>query len=195
MEIRTCNAELRAEGNHIIGLAAPVWDGSPGSEYRLWDHTYERFAPGAFREHLATNPDIKCRIEHKKTIARTSAGTLRVWEEARGIAYDACPPDTAVVRDLKADIESKNISGSSFAFEPIDIEWTTDGKKDIRLIRKAKIYDVAPTEAPAYSGSTLGLRHELRSEERAKLEQERDDYRARLETEKRLARIEQLLTK
>lgn len=59
----------------------------------------ERILPGAFKKSLANGADIRSLIDHDncKLLGRTSAGTLRLSEDAKGCASRwTCPtPATA----------------------------------------------------------------------------------------------------
>lgn len=192
IEKRTNKGNVSSEGNRIKGTASPVYDGTPGTEYDLFGDgsTYERFAPGAFDSHLATNPDVVCLFNHNAdhVLGRTP-DTLRLTADQSGLHYSVDLPDTTTAKDLKTSIARGDIRGSSFAFRPTEVEWTRDGAKDIRLIRAATVHDVSPVTTPAYGGSSCGLRS---AEERQAIEKERDEYRAKIDTDKRLARWESL---
>jgi len=62
----------------------------------------ERIAPEAFRRILATNPDVVCLFNHdmNSVLGRTSAGTLRLSEDRKGLAFECDLPNTTVGRDL-----------------------------------------------------------------------------------------------
>lgn len=190
MERRFSSGKVDVKGQKIVGLASPVYDGTPGTQYQLWPGTFERFAPGAFSKHLATDPDVVATYNHQaaQVLGRKHGGTLELRYDSRGLHYEASPAETSYVADLRANIAAGNLGGSSFTFHPERVEWQRDGGSEIRLITEAKIFEVAAVVSPAYGGSSVGVR----SEERAALEQEKVDYFARLETEKRLARMEQL---
>lgn len=187
---RRAGMEVRSVGNSIVGTTAPIYDGTPGTQYELWDGTVERIAKGCFDECLRNNPEVKCMVDHKECIARTSAGNLKLTSTARGIVWEATPPNTTTTQDLRLNIEAGNVKGSSFGFIPQVIEWGREANNEIRLIKKAIIFDVSPivNGEPAYGASSVSLR----SDERAVIEKERDDYRARLETEKRLAKLDEI---
>ena len=187
MERRQFETRVTADGGKIVGLASPCYDGSAGSEYHLFDNTYERFAPGAFDAHLASNPDVVGLFNHNPdhVLGRTSAGTLQLRADAKGLHYVIDPPDTQVARDLKVSMARGDIKGSSFAFVPDDVAWQRDGSKDIRLIRSAKLFDVSVVTQPAYGSSNC----KLRAEDRAALEQERNKW----ESDLRFAQYEKMM--
>lgn len=174
------------QGKYVEGLASPYYDGSSGSEYRLWDNTYERFHKGS---HVIAE-DVIGTIDHDRSriLGRVQADTLELWTGKDGLHYRAAPANTSYYQDLKANIEAGNYAGSSFTFEPTQVEWTFEGDKEIRNIMKANIYEVAAVVDPAYRNTSVGVR----SDERRAIEQEREDYRAKLETEKRLQKLDNM---
>jgi HK97 family phage prohead protease len=191
MNRRNTKTEVRMDegGKTIRGTASVTYDGSPGTEYQLWERTYERIMPGAFDAHLKTEPDVMCRVNHdsNQILARTSAGNLELKADKDGLHYTATPPDTTAARDLKANIQAGNVFGSSFAFEPDGpegVEWKEEEDRTVRYIRKAKLYDVAPVTDPAYRDTTAYVR----GAERTFLEGE-------LETHKRHLRLERIKAK
>lgn len=193
IEKRYHPTEVRSLGGRIVGTASPAYNGQPGTQYMLWEGAYERFAPGAFDDHLRTQPDVVALFNHNRdwVLGRTP-GTLSLRADGNGLHYEISPPDTQVARDVLTSIGRGDLRGSSFAFIPDDVEWFDEGENEIRLIKKAKLYDVSVVTTPAYDGSSTSLRS---AEERKAIEQERNDYRAKLETEKRFARLETLVGK
>lgn len=192
IERRNTQAQITHTGNKLQGLASPVYDGTDGTQYQLMENVYERFADGAFTDFLKGNPDVVALWNHdaNHVLGRTP-NTLSLRTDKQGLYYEIDLPDTQTARDIKTGIARGDIRGSSFAFQPTKVEWLTEGQNDIRLIRSARLFDISPVTKPAYGSTSVGLRSD--SERRA-IETERDEYRARLETEKRLARINTLLS-
>lgn len=186
MERRFAQVEVRAKDGKITGTASPTYNGSPDTEYELWEGTYERFSAGAFDNHLESKPDIVGLFNHDpNAVLGRTPDTLKLRTDSKGLHYEIDPPDTQVARDLMTSIARGDIRGSSFAFTADDVEWRLDGGKSVRLIKRAKLYDVSVVTSPAYGGSTC----HLRSSDKATLERERDEY----ESAKRFAKFEQLM--
>jgi HK97 family phage prohead protease len=191
MERRYSKTTVRNDGGKIRGTASVTYDGSAGSEYELWDGVVERIAPGAFDRHLAEAPDVVALFNHDANLVLgRTPDTLRLRADKHGLHYEIDPPDTILAKDLLKSIERGDIRGSSFAFIPTDVEWLTDGAKDVRLVREARLYDVSPVTTPAYSGTSVGVRS---AEDRSRLEDERANYKARLESERRFNRLDEIL--
>jgi HK97 family phage prohead protease len=187
IERRNFAGHISGDGNHLTGLASPVYNGNPNTQYELFEGCVERFAPNAFDAHLKEQPDVVALWNHDSNVVLgRTPNTLRLRTDSQGLHYEIDLPDTTAARDLKVSVSRGDVKGSSFAFVPTDVEWTTDGKLDVRLIRGAKLYDVSPVTSPAYSGSSTHLRS---TDERRAIEKERDEYKAKIETEKWLAKI------
>lgn len=78
----------------------------------------EKIEPGFFRKALETC-DVVDLFNHDANyiLGRMSAGTLRVWEDNKGLAYECIPPDTQTINDLVlTPIKRGDIKGNSFGF-------------------------------------------------------------------------------
>jgi len=122
----------------------------------------EMIMPGAFDDVLQN--DVRAYFNHDPNflLGRTSAGTLKLGVDEKGLKYELDIPNTSVGRDLKENMRLKNITQSSFAFTlgkgGDSWERGKDGS-DIRLIHKInRLYDVSPVSLPAYpSADNLAL--------------------------------------
>jgi HK97 family phage prohead protease len=156
-------------GRSIVGLAAVFWDGSPDSQYTLYEddqlRIVERIHPSAFDAALRRGDDVIAVLNHDENqlLGRVSSGTLALKVDPRGLAYTIDPPDTTLSRDVRALIASGDISGSSFAFRPEQEEWDEEQLPDgrtqvVRELRGVRLFDVSPVVRPAYPTTTAGLR-------------------------------------
>lgn len=157
--------EVRDEGQSpkIRGYAAVYYDGTPESEYRLWEGAVERIMPGAFDHALRSeDDDVVALFNHNPSLilGRRQAGTLRLSEDSRGLIYEIDPPDTQVGRDLVASLRRGDVRGSSFMFGVRDESWTKDGPRDVRELRSVTLHDVGPVTFPAYEATSAGVRSE-----------------------------------
>ena len=85
----------------------------------------ERIAPGAFKKALKTS-DVRALFNHDSNIilGRTSAGTLELKEDKKGLHMSVTPPDTQLVRDMVlAPIERGDITQQSFSFTVKSDDW------------------------------------------------------------------------
>ena len=122
----------------------------------------EKIMPGAFDDVL--DNDVRAYFNHNPDylLGRTSAGTLRLSVDNKGLRYELDIPDTTVGRDLKENMRLGNITQSSFAFtigKNGDSWERGENGNDIRIINKVnRLYDVSPVSLPAYpSANDLAL--------------------------------------
>lgn len=163
--------EIRAKDGGkpaIEGYGALHYDGTPDTEYVLWDDAYgravERVIEGAF-EPSYRDDDVRGMYNHEKILARTTAGTMRLAVDKRGLRYEIDAPDTSVGRDVVESIRRGDVTGSSFAFSipPEGQRWTETTDKDgkvqaIRELLKVTLFDTGPVDFPAYANTTTAVR-------------------------------------
>ena len=147
----------------IVGYASRFYDGTPGTQYRLFEGAYERIQRGAFDRALKERHDARGLFNHSpdNLLGRVSNGTLRLETDRRGLKYtidvDAADPDhQRVVRK----IQRGDLSGSSFSFTipPGGDRWVREGKIEIREITDLQLYDVGPVTMPAYQATSADVR-------------------------------------
>lgn len=156
--------EPRAEGEspRIVGYGAVFYNGTPESEYRLFDDLIERVMPGAFARAIGANADIFGLFNHdaSEVLGRTRNRTLKLSIDSRGLAYDITPPDTSKARDVVELLRRGDVTGSSFSFQATKVAYVRgkDGQPDIRELHEVELFDVGPVTFPAYAGTEAGLR-------------------------------------
>ncbi|MFG2670846.1 HK97 family phage prohead protease [Streptomyces sp. NPDC048445] len=153
-------AEDGTEGARFSGYASVFNSRTAIGNPLRWGF-YEEIAPGAFTKTLSEG-DARMLIDHDSyyVVSRSSAGTLSLSEDARGLAVDsALDPELSYVRDLTANLRNGNVSGMSFGFFVIKDEWNTetievDGadpvEVDVRVIREVRLIEVSAVTFPAY---------------------------------------------
>jgi len=151
--------EARADNaiQKLVGYAARF-----ASETVIAGLFREVIAAGAFGEALAKS-DVRALFNHDANqlpLGRTSAGTLRLTEDDRGLTYEVTLPDTTLARDLYASVKRGDVRESSFAFTVADEEWAyPKGELPLRTIRKVEeLFDVSPVTWPAYDTTTVSAR-------------------------------------
>jgi HK97 family phage prohead protease len=150
---RRAAVEFRRDGRRLVGYAA-VFDALA----KVADFT-EKVAPGAFRATLESGADVVALVDHDigKLLARTKSGTLRLAEDARGLAFDLDLPDTQLGRDTLALAERGDLGGASFGFivEPGGDTW--QGRE--RTLRRVKLVDVSIVQSfAAYPQTSVSWR-------------------------------------
>lgn len=149
--------ELRAvegEPRRLVGYAAVF-----NQRADIMGLFQEQIAPGAFRDAIGRD-DVRALFNHDPNIVlgRTSAGTLKLDEDERGLRYDIDPPDTSNGRDVSTLVARGDVQGSSFSFEVEAESWDRTGDMPVRTITSAKLYDVGPVTFPAYEQTTVSVR-------------------------------------
>jgi HK97 family phage prohead protease len=181
-------AEVRIENGarepRIVGYASVFYDGTPSTEFRLWDDMVERIMPGAFDKTLRARDDVRALFNHDPNmiLGRTSAKTLSLSVDKRGLHYDVEPGDTTVAEDVVKHIRRGDVTGSSFGFRVTDQTWRTEDKIEIREIRGVELLDVGPVTYPAYEGTDS----QVRKEELAEIRSAHEAWRAGRSSQKQL---------
>ena len=150
----------------------------------------ERFEAGAFGQTILED-DIRALVNHDPNyvLGRNQANTLTLSETASGLSIVNIPPDTQWARDLLVSMRRGDITQMSIGFETKDAEWETQDGEDVRVIKRAKLWDVSVVTFPAYTSTSASVRAaELVYEQRkAALEQEHQaGSRGQHEQEQRL---------
>lgn len=194
IERRNCDAgEIRMDGDgddrRMVGYAAVFYrEGDPSTEYWLWDGAVERIMPGAFDD--ISGDDVRALFNHDPSLllGRSTAGTLSLSVDDKGLRYEITPGDTTASRDVQAHLERGDLSGSSFGFRVQKEEWVRgDDAIDIRHIRSVSTFDVGPVTYPAYGGTESGIR---KAGESAEARANYDAWKAeQAEADARAARI------
>lgn len=163
-------------GRPVIRGHAAVFD----SRARILPDLYEVIQRGAFSAGLA-DADVRALFNHNPDIVlgRSKSGTLRLHEDARGLAIEIDPPDTQAARDLMTSMERGDIDSMSFAFRVRrpggdKFEELEDGSC-LRTLLAVDVRDVSPVTYPAYEDTDVSVaRSELR-EFRAAASDESDE--------------------
>ena len=150
------NADMRVEstGKSVRGYAA-VFD----SVSEDLGGFVEYIEPRAFDKVM--DDDCRCLFNHDYNylLGRTSAGTLKIWTDERGLGYEAILPDTSYAKDLAVLMERGDVTQSSFAFMVDQDRWEVDDEGNYtRYIESvSRLIDVSPVVLPAYSDATSEL--------------------------------------
>lgn len=157
LETRTLSRKLEvraADSGKTIGGYAVVFN----SETDIGGYFREVIAPGAFRDTLSG--DVRALIDHNsgRVIGRTTAGTLRLSEDATGLACEIDLPDTTDGQDLATLIARGDISGMSFGFEVTKQTWDETGDVPVRTIEAVNLFEVSVVAFPAYPDTTIAMR-------------------------------------
>jgi len=147
---------ISATADKISGYASVFYDGSPKTEYKIGPNHYERISRDAFTGSIQNKKDVIASYDHKydQVLARTSAGTLNLSIDSKGLryefAYDGTDPDH---QRCLAKIKRKEVVGSSFTGKSLNELWTKENDRFIKTITEIDLMEVAPVVFPAYSGT------------------------------------------
>ena len=150
------NADMRVEstGSSIRGYAAVF-----NSVSEDLGGFVEYIEPRAF-DNVMDN-DVRALFNHdfNYLLGRTSAGTLKIWTDERGLGYEAQLPDTSYAKDLAVLMERGDVTQSSFAFMVDQDRWEVDDEGNYtRYIESvSRLIDVSPVVLPAYQAATSEL--------------------------------------
>jgi len=147
--------ELRAtDKGPIAGGYAALFN----SEADIGGHFREIIAPGSFAE--AVKGDVLALYDHDmgRVLGRSSAGTLRMSEDATGLAVEIDLPDTSDGRDLAILMERGDISGMSFGFSVTKETWDETTNPPLRTIQAVDLIEVSAVARPAYPDTSIAMR-------------------------------------
>ena len=148
--------ERRADGDKmtLTGYAAVF-----GEVADIGGYFNEVIARGAFTETLKTS-DVRAYFDHDsgRILGRSSAGTLRLSEDDKGLAVEIDLPDTSDGRDVRALVERGDVSGMSFSFSAVKQTWDETTDPPTRTIQELRLYEVSVVSDPAYEGTSVALR-------------------------------------
>ena len=158
-EYRTLNIEVReanegGEPSYIVRGYASTFEPyvlfeEDGVQYK------EQIDPHAFDE--TDMSDVVFRIDHEGAVyARSSAGTLKVGVDERGLFDEADLSKTAKARELFEDIVAGNYPKQSFAFTVREDSYDRDSHTRT-ILKIGKLFDVSPVSFPANPTTSLGV--------------------------------------
>lgn len=148
--------ERRADGDKmtLTGYAAVF-----GETADIGGYFSEVIERGAFTKTLKTG-DVLAYFDHDRgrVLGRSSAGTLRLSEDSKGLAVEIDLPDTTDGRDVRTLVERGDITGMSFGFSVTKQVWDETTDPPTRTIQELVLYEVSVVSDPAYDGTSVALR-------------------------------------
>jgi len=147
-----------------------------GQDYVLYEDSkyriVERITPGAFQRVLQEKQDTRCLFNHDadNVLGRSTNNTLRMNEDSDGLHFENdLDLRTTVGQNVQAFVDRGDVSGCSFAFTVSKQTWRDEKGSDGKQVSTREIdeidqlYDVGPVTYPAYTGTSVAARSEMRS--------------------------------
>ncbi|MES2819801.1 MAG: HK97 family phage prohead protease [Pseudomonadota bacterium] len=150
MERRTF--EIQQKGRTLFGYAARFGDPAAVGGFT------EVILPGAFTRSLAgpAAASIRAVYEHNDAalLGRVGAGSLRLFEDDAGLAFELDLPSTTLGNDLAELVRRGDVSGCSFGFVPVRESWAGE----VRQLHDVDLHEVTITATPAYPTTSVQVR-------------------------------------
>lgn len=176
LELRTIQQDYNGEtvNQPVIAGYAAVYNSESDLLYGFFR---EVIKPGAFDGSLGN--DIRCLWNHNAAyvLGRTTAGTLDVRSDAKGLYFEVQPPNATWANDLCESVRRKDINQMSFGFTVNEDNWESleDGS-EMRELLDVDLFEVSVVTFPAYQATSAGMRS---------LDQEDEEVQKRIEERKK----------
>ena len=147
------------EGRTLRGYAATFND-----EVVIAGIFREKLAYGCFTDSL--NSDVLALLNHDlgRVIGRTTSGTLRLRQDAKGLAVEIDLPDSPDGQTAWALVTRQDLKGMSFAFVPTEEDWDDSGPGlPLRTIRSLELVEVSCVAIPAYPTTSIKARSKAKA--------------------------------
>lgn len=155
LEVRSTSGISSPSPGRLTGYAAIF-----GSPANLGEFT-ETVRPGAFTQTLAKRSgNVLALFDHERrsVLGRTGAGTLKLTEDSKGLAFDLALPDTTLGRDLAVLVERGDVAGCSFGFTCDSDAWEMRGTLPHRELVAVTLHEITITPTPAYADTAVAMR-------------------------------------
>ena len=152
-------ARSAPDGSLTLSGYAAVFD----SESHDLGGFIETLAPGAFTRALASPGSDQFLLwshDSSAILARRSAGTLSLHEDAKGLRVSARMVPTSLAKDVHLLVRSGHATGMSFAFVVGKDAWSEgrDGTPRRRVEQISQLFEVTITPEPAYPAASAQAR-------------------------------------
>lgn len=146
-------------------LSFSVTDGKPRIDGRAILFDSWSVDLGGFRERMLPDSvqldaDLVALFDHAtdKVLGRTSAGTMEVRSDSKGVAFTAYPPQTTWAADLRVSMERGDIKGCSYRMFVDEDKWYVENGQVCRDVIRARVSELTVTSMPAYPETTAEAR-------------------------------------
>jgi hypothetical protein len=117
----------------------------------------ESIRPGAFAKTIR-EADVRALLNHNENfvLGRNKSGTLKLREDAKGLAVEIDPVDATWANDLMKSMRRGDVNQMSFGFTVNKEE--VDAAKDERTLVDVTLFDVSVVTYPAYPTTSAQVR-------------------------------------
>jgi HK97 family phage prohead protease len=117
----------------------------------------ESIRPGAFAKTIR-EADVRALLNHNENyvLGRNRSGTLKLREDAKGLAIEINPVDSTWANDLMKSMRRGDVNQMSFGFTVNKEE--IDPSKDERVLTDVTLFDVSVVTYPAYPTTSAQVR-------------------------------------
>jgi HK97 family phage prohead protease len=152
---RRAAADISIAGRRIFGYA--VVFNSPSGDLGGF---YEEVRPEAVDRTLRERLDVRALVDHDtgKVIGRTTAGTLRLAKDERGLRVEIDPPETTAGRDIIELVQRGDVTGMSFTFRVMRPHGERFERRDgqpVRILTDLTIQEISIVTFPAYEATDV----------------------------------------
>jgi len=144
--------QVSSNGRTLTGYAATF-----NTPTRIADFD-EVIRPGAFADSLNSDASgaITALYEHnpQNLLGRVGSGSLRLSEDATGLAFELDLPETQLGDDVLTLVKRGDLAGMSFGFLPTAEEW----QGTTRFLNGVQLAEITLTANPAYASTSVGVR-------------------------------------
>lgn len=115
--------------------------------------------PGAFSRSLRENPDVYALADHcaDDRLARVKNGSLRLFEDDRGLRVEIDLPLTSLGRDIAEEVRSGLLDSMSFGFSCRADRWTNDPAGTLRELMDVDLFEVSVVTWAAYPATSIDV--------------------------------------
>jgi HK97 family phage prohead protease len=150
-EVRTTHAdfEIREDGDGLVVRGYAALFDSPSHPLPF----VETIQRGAFKKSLQSRNRILLLWNHNagEPLASNRNGSLKLYEDEKGLAYEARMANTSRARDVSELLRSGVIDSMSFGFSVKRDAWSQDGNN--RTLQEVSLHEISIVSYPAYEGT------------------------------------------
>lgn len=120
----------------------------------------EILAPGCLTRTLRENPDVLHLRDHDsaKLLGRTTAGTMTLTVDSKGLRFVTTLPDTEIAADTYENVRLRNLTGNSFGFQCVSDKWENIDGQIVRTVLDLNLSEISTTSFPAYQKTSVDVR-------------------------------------